>query len=113
MRLDLDSVVLLLFASGEGNDAHLEGFLVHWIFTLTDAPLSATLQFSTPLVNSISSLPEQQADISRKLKQTQQSHPTFGWDIEPVMGTEVIIEETFMGCILQPIVGDVDRDKPP
>src|SRR5712691_4289955 len=52
-------------------------------FTRTDAPLSVTLQFSTPLVNSILSWLEQQADIMRKLKKTQKSLPPFGWDIEP------------------------------
>lgn len=35
--------------------------------------LSTTLQFCTPLVNSLSSWPEQQADITRKLKRTQKS----------------------------------------
>ena len=65
-------------------------------FTRTDAPLSTTLQFSTPLVNSISSWPEQQANITRKLEKTQKSLPPFGWDTEPVADTEVIIEEAFM-----------------
>jgi len=58
----------------------------------TDVLSGATLQFSTPLVNSISSWPEQQADITRKLKKTQKSLLPFGWDTEPAMGTEVIIE---------------------
>jgi hypothetical protein len=64
--------------------------------TRTDAPLSAILQFSTPLVNSISSWLEQQADLTHKLKKTQNSLPPFGWDAEPIMGAEVIIEEAFM-----------------
>jgi hypothetical protein len=59
-------------------------------FTRTDALLSATLQFSTPLVNSIASWLEQQADITWKVKKTQKSPPPFGWDTEPVMGAEVI-----------------------
>ncbi len=61
-------------------------------FMRTAAPLSARLQFSTPLVNSISSWPEQQANITQKLKKTQKSLPPFGWDTEPVIGAEVIIE---------------------
>jgi hypothetical protein len=61
-------------------------------FTRTDTPLSATLQFRTPLVKSTSSWPEQQADITRKLQKTQKSLPPFGWDTEPVVGAEVIIE---------------------
>ena len=57
-------------------------------FTQTDGPLSETLQFSTPLVNSISSWPEQQADITRKLKKRRKSlqSPAIGWDTEPIMG---------------------------
>jgi len=58
---------------------------------ITDVLSGAALQFSTSLVNSISSWPEQQADITRKLKKTQKAFPPFGWDTEPVMGTEVII----------------------
>ena len=65
-------------------------------FTHTDAPLSVTLQFSTPLINSILSWPEQQADITCKLKKMQKSLPPFGWDTKPVMGAEVIIEKAFM-----------------
>ena len=85
-------------ASGETNDAHLDRFFDHWLHS-HHAPLSTTLQFSPALVNSISSWPEQQADITRKLKQTQKSLPLFGWDTEPVMGTEVIIEGAFI-CLL-------------
>jgi len=44
-------------------------------FTHTDVPLSATLQFSTPLVNLNLASPEQQADITHKLKKTQKSLP--------------------------------------
>jgi hypothetical protein len=65
-------------------------------FTWTDTPLSATLQFSTPLVNSISSWPEQQANITQKLKKTPKSLLPFGWDTKPVMDAEVIIEDAFM-----------------
>lgn len=61
-----------------------------------DAPLSATLQFSSPLANSISSWPEQQADITRKVKKMQKALPPFGWDTEPVMGAEMIMEEAFV-----------------
>jgi hypothetical protein len=61
-----------------------------------DVPLSVTLQFSTPLVNSISSWLEQQANLTRKLKRMQKSLLPFGWDTEAVMGAEVIIEEAFI-----------------
>jgi hypothetical protein len=70
-----------------------------------DAPLSATLQFSSPLVNSISTWPEQQADITRKVKKMQKSLPPFGWDTEPVMGTEVIIEEAFIDVFCDLVYG--------
>ena len=73
-------------------------------FTRSDAPLSATFQFNTPLVNSISSWPEQQADITRKLKKTQKSLPLFGWDTEPVMGTEAVIEEAFVDVFCDLVV---------
>ncbi|KAH9987661.1 hypothetical protein BJV74DRAFT_978753 [Russula compacta] len=83
-------------------------------FTRTDAPLSATLQFSTPLINSISSWPEQQADITRKLKKTQKSLPPFGWDTEPVMGQEAIIEEAFLDVFCDLLYGggwmDIERE---
>ena len=69
--------------------------LVEWLLG-KDAPLNSTPQFSTPLVNSISTWPERQADITRKLKKTQKSVPPFGWDTEPVTGTEAIIEEAFV-----------------
>jgi len=80
-----------------------------------DVPLSATLQFSTPLVNSISSWPEQHAEITRKLKKTQKALPPFGWDTEPVMGTEVIIEEAFMDVFCDLVYGggwlDTEREE--
>ncbi|KAH8988261.1 hypothetical protein EDB86DRAFT_3065602 [Lactarius hatsudake] len=84
-------------------------------FSRTDAPLSATLQFSSPLVNSISSWPEQQADITRKLKKTQKSLPPFGWDTEPVMGTEAVIEESFVDVFCDLVYGggwmDIEREE--
>src|SRR5579863_6996112 len=63
-------------------------------FTFMDATLGATFQFSTPLVNLIPSWPEQQTDITRKPK----SLPPFGWDTEPVMSTDIVIEEAYM-CV--------------
>ena len=38
-----------------------------------DAPLSATLQFSTPVLNTVSSWPAQQVEIHKKLKKQQKS----------------------------------------
>lgn len=84
-------------------------------FSRNDAPLSATLQFSSPLVNSISSWPEQQADITRKLKKTQKSLPPFGWDTEPVVGSEVVIEEAFIDVFCDLVYGggwmDIEREE--
>jgi len=60
-----------------------------------------TPQFSTPLV--IQSRP--QADITRKSKKTQKSLPPFGRDTGSMMGTEVIIEETFMDVVCDLMYG--------
>lgn len=70
-----------------------------------DAPLSATLQFSTPLTNTITSWPTQSADITRKLKKTQKSLPAFGWDTEPVIGSEEVIEEAFLDVFCDLVYG--------
>lgn len=75
-------------------------------FSRTDAPLSATLQFSTPFINQISSWPAQNAELQKKLKKTQKSLPAFGWDTEPVvMGAEEIIEEAFVDVFCDLIYG--------
>ncbi|KAF4622115.1 hypothetical protein D9613_009300 [Agrocybe pediades] len=74
-------------------------------FTRMDAPLSATLQFSTPLTNTISTWPSQNADLSKKLKKTQKSLPAFGWDTEPVVGSEEVIEESFVDVFCDLIYG--------
>jgi hypothetical protein len=63
----------------------------------------------------VSSWPEQQTDITRKLKKTQKSLPPFGWDTEPVMGAEVIIEEAFMGVFCDLMYGggwiEIEREE--
>jgi hypothetical protein len=74
-------------------------------FSRTDAPLSATLQFSTPVTNTISSWPSHSAEISKKLKKTQKALPPFGWDTEPVMGQEEVIEEAFLDVFCDLIYG--------
>ncbi|KAI0052824.1 hypothetical protein FA95DRAFT_1569065 [Auriscalpium vulgare] len=84
-------------------------------FSRMDAPLNATLQFSSPLATTISAWPEQQAEIQRKLKKTQRSLPPFGWDTEPVMGTEQIVEEAFIDVFCDLVYGggwmDVEREE--
>lgn len=89
-------------------------------FSRTDAPLSATLQFSAPLSATISSWPAQNAEIAKKLKKQQKALPAFGWDTEPVVGNEEIIEEAFVDVFCDLIHGsgwmdaeredDIDRD---
>ncbi|PPQ65039.1 hypothetical protein CVT26_015735 [Gymnopilus dilepis] len=74
-------------------------------FTRMDAPLSATLQFSTPLTNSISTWPSQNAEINKKLKKTHKALPAFGWDTEPVIGSEEVIEEAFLDVFCDLIYG--------
>lgn len=70
-----------------------------------DAPLSATLQFSTPFANQISTWPSQSAEINKKLKKTHKSLPAFGWDTEPVIGAEEVIEEAFIDVFCDLIYG--------
>ncbi|KAF8907021.1 hypothetical protein CPB84DRAFT_1769288 [Gymnopilus junonius] len=74
-------------------------------FTRMDAPLSATLQFSTPLANTISTWPSQSAEINKKLKKTHKALPAFGWDTEPVIGSEEVIEEPFLDVFCDLIYG--------
>jgi hypothetical protein len=78
------------------------------------------LQFSTPLSNTITSWPSHNAEISKKLKKTQRALPTFGWDTEPVMGSEEMVEEAFLDVFCDLVYGggwmdmergeEVDRD---
>jgi hypothetical protein len=85
-----------------------------------DAPLSATLQFSNPVISTVSAWPAQQAEIHKKLKKQQKSLPSFGWDTEPVLGSEEVIEATFLDAFIDLIYGggwmdlergeSVDRD---
>ena len=74
-------------------------------FTRSDAPLTATLQFSTPFANQISSWPSQSAEINKKLKKSQKLLPAFGWDTEPVIGAEEVIEEAFLDVFCDLIYG--------
>ncbi|KAG8932809.1 hypothetical protein FRC00_014108 [Tulasnella sp. 408] len=72
------------------NDFHDIGFL------RDDSNLADTLQFSTPLSSTISTWPSHAEEIHRKLKKTQKTLPTFGWDTSPVAGPEWTIEEGFI-----------------
>ncbi|TBU44806.1 hypothetical protein BD309DRAFT_861438 [Dichomitus squalens] len=74
-------------------------------FSRTDAHLSATLQFSAPVANQITSWPAHQAEMHRKLKKTQKALPAFGWDTEPIMGGEEVIEEAFVDVFCDLIYG--------
>ncbi|KAF9466768.1 hypothetical protein BDZ94DRAFT_1157316 [Collybia nuda] len=74
-------------------------------FTRSDAPLSATLQFSSPVSKTISSWPTHNAEMSKKLKKTQKALPAFGWDTEPVVGNEEVIEEAFVDVFCDLVYG--------
>ncbi|PPQ99370.1 hypothetical protein CVT24_009200 [Panaeolus cyanescens] len=74
-------------------------------FTRMDAPLSATLQFSAPFVSMVSQWPEKDAEMNKKLKKMQKSLPAFGWDTEPVVGSEEVIEEAFIDVFCDLIYG--------
>ncbi|OCH84945.1 hypothetical protein OBBRIDRAFT_891493 [Obba rivulosa] len=82
-------------------------------FSRTEAPLNATLQFSAPVTNTVNSWPAHSAEISRKLKKTQKALPPFGWDTEPVLGREEVIEEAFVDVFCDLIYGggwmDIER----
>ncbi|KAA1476451.1 hypothetical protein DENSPDRAFT_884344 [Dentipellis sp. KUC8613] len=74
-------------------------------FSRTDAPLNATLQFSTPVASTIQSWPTHQAELARKLKKTEKSLPPFGWDTEPVIGAEEVVEEAFLDVFCDLVYG--------
>lgn len=74
-------------------------------FTRTDAPLNATLQFSTPLALSVSNWPARDAELTKKIKKTEKQLPPFGWDTEPVMGSEEIMEEAFVDVFCDLVYG--------
>ncbi|KAL1942286.1 hypothetical protein VTO73DRAFT_6350 [Trametes versicolor] len=74
-------------------------------FSRTDAHLSATLQFSAPVANQINAWPSQSAEMHRKLKKAQKALPPFGWDTEPVLGGEEVIEEAFVDVFCDLIYG--------
>jgi len=82
-------------------------------FSRADEPLNTTLQFSTPLAATIKQWPTQNAEISKKLKKTQKSLPSFGWDTEPVMASEEVIEEAFVDVFCDLVYGggwmDIER----
>ncbi|KAG2113542.1 uncharacterized protein F5147DRAFT_49751 [Suillus discolor] len=80
-------------------------------FTRTDAPLSATLQFSTPLTHTISAWPSHNADLTKKLKKTARTLPDFGWDTEPVLGTEEVVEEAFVDVFCDLVWGGGWREE--
>lgn len=45
------------------------------------------------------------AEIQRKLKKTQKALPPFGWDTEPVIGAEEMVEEAFVDVFCDLIYG--------
>ncbi|KAI0791288.1 hypothetical protein C8Q75DRAFT_805635 [Abortiporus biennis] len=89
-------------------------------FSRNDAPLSATLQFNPSVASTMQQWPTQSAELHRKLKKTQKALPPFGWDTEPIMGAEEVIEEAFIDVFCDLIYGggwmdaeraeEVDRD---
>lgn len=63
------------------------------------------MQFSTPVANAVSAWPSQSAEIHRKLKKAQKALPPFGWDTEPILGNEEIIEEAFVDVFCDLVYG--------
>lgn len=56
-------------------------------------------------MNTINSWPTHSAEIQRKLKKTQKALPLFGWDTEPVLGAEEMVEEAFVDVFCDLIYG--------
>lgn len=57
------------------------------------------------MANTINAWPAHSAEMHRKLKKTQKALPAFGWDTEPVLGTEEVIEEAFLDVFCDLIYG--------
>ncbi|TFK38371.1 hypothetical protein BDQ12DRAFT_683547 [Crucibulum laeve] len=74
-------------------------------FTRTDNSLSTTLEFSAPLSANASAWPAQKAELSKKLRKAEKNLPSFGWDTEPVVGTEEVIEEAFVDVFCDLVYG--------
>ncbi|KAL4076628.1 hypothetical protein V8B97DRAFT_2004350 [Scleroderma yunnanense] len=82
-------------------------------FSRPDDPLDTSLQLSAPVAHTITSWPSHSVDIAKKLKKTQRTLPPFGWDTEPVMGSEEVIEEAFLDVFCDLVYGggwmDIER----
>ncbi|KAF7293338.1 F-box domain-containing protein [Mycena kentingensis (nom. inval.)] len=77
-------------------------------FSRSDAPLSATLQFSPPLTLSLGSTTANtplNAELTRKLRKAHKALPAFGWDTSPVVGSEEVIEEAFLDVFCDLLYG--------
>jgi len=120
VRLDFGSVVLLMFTyrvavvSGEMNDAHLDGFLVHWIHSHRRATeRDPTVQHPPHELELV--LAGATSRYHAQVEKDSEVSPTFGWDIEPVMGTGVIIEEAFMDVFCDLMYGsgwmEIEREE--
>ena len=57
------------------------------------------------MAKAISTWPAHNAEMSKKLKKTEKSLPPFGWDTEPVIGNEEVIEEAFIDVFCDLIYG--------
>ena len=53
----------------------------------------------------IAAWPTHQVEIHRKLKKTQKQLPPFGWDTEPVVSSEEIVEEAFLDVFCDLVYG--------
>ncbi|KAF9495534.1 hypothetical protein BDN71DRAFT_1506671 [Pleurotus eryngii] len=78
-------------------------------FSRADDPLSTTLQFSTPIVSSMSSWSVREAELTKKLRKAQQQSnknmPAFDWDTEPILGGEEVVEEGFVDVFCDLVCG--------
>ena len=99
---------------GETIDAHLDGFLVHWLHSHRRATEhDATIQHPPHKFNLI--LAGATSRYRAQVEKDQESLQPFGWDIGPVMGTGVIIEEAFMDILCDLMYGggwmEIEREE--
>ena len=107
-RFPLFAVILFVYHAALQSRAAKRTTLIWTDFSSTgfsrmDVLLSTTL---TPLINSSSAC---SGAANRYLL------PPFGWDTEPVMGAEVVIEESFIAVFRDLVYGggwiDIERDQ--
>lgn len=53
----------------------------------------------------MTTLPQDRAELARKLRKAHRALPPFGWDTDPVIGREEWVEESFVDVFCDLIYG--------